>query len=86
LALGYEALCDRIILFIREEVKDKSVDITMDTPIESIKMDSIDVIHVVFRAEEEFRVAIDLDMTAEYVTIGDLVRPIIERIMAKERS
>ena len=83
---AYEAQCNRIIQFIREEVQDKSVDITMDTPIESVKMDSIDVIHVVFKAEEEFKVEIDLDTSTKYETIGDLVRPIIARIDAKERS
>lgn len=83
---AYEAQCNRIIQFIREEVQDKSVDITMDTPVESVKMDSIDVIHVVFKAEEEFKVEIDLDTSTKYETIGDLVRPIIERIEAKERS
>ena len=82
----YQALCDRIIQFIREEVQEKSVDITMDTPIDAVKMDSIDIIHVVFKAEEEFKIAIDLDTTTKYETIGDLVRPIIELILAKEPS
>jgi acyl carrier protein len=67
-------------------VQEKSVEITMDTPIEAVKMDSIDVIHVVFKAEEEFKVAIDLDTSTKYETIGDFVNPIIERILAKEAS
>ena len=82
----YDALSNRIIQFIREEVQEKSVEITMDTPIESVKMDSIDVIHVVFKAEEEFKIEIDIDNSAKYETIGDLVRPIIARIQAKEQQ
>lgn len=79
-----DELCARIIKFISEEVQEKSVPITMDTPIDQVKMDSIDVIHVIFKAEEEFKVEIDVDTTTRYETIGDFVRPLMAQIPTSE--
>jgi acyl carrier protein len=84
--MTYDELCARIIQFIREEIPDKSVEITMDTPIEQVKIDSIDVIQVIFKAEEEFKVEIDVDTKVKYQTIGDFVRPIIAHIPHTEKN
>jgi acyl carrier protein len=58
----------------------------MDTPIAMLKIDSIDVIHVVFKVEEEFNATIDLPPDAKFETVGDFVRALTEFIPAAGRD
>ena len=69
-----DMICARIIDFIHSENQDKTIEFDMDTPIESIKIDSIDVINVIFKVEEEFKAVVDLPQDAKFITVGDFVR------------
>ena len=77
LAYSKDQLRQKILVFIRSEIQDKTVPITMDTPIESIKIDSIDVIHVVFKVEEEFKTDVSLSNDVSYATVGEFVDALI---------
>jgi acyl carrier protein len=82
LANDHDQICSRILEFIRSEIQDKTVEFDMDTPIEIVKIDSIDVIHVIFKVEEEYNVVIDLPQDSKFATIGDFVRALAEFVPA----
>jgi len=82
LANDHDQICSRILEFIRSEIQDKTVEFDMDTPIEIVKIDSIDVIHVIFKVEEEYNVVIDLPQDSKFATIGDFVRALAEYVPA----
>jgi acyl carrier protein len=52
----------------------------MDTTVESVNIDSVDVINILFRLEDEYKVSIDLDIQAQPETVGDLVNALLEFI------
>ncbi len=64
--------------FIHSEMQDKSLQFDMNTPIESVKIDSIDVIHVIFKVEEEFKTTVDLPQDSKFETVGDFVRTLAD--------
>lgn len=76
----------KIMDYIRSEIQDKELIFDLETPLEGVKIDSIDVIHVIFKVEEEFGVAIDLDQTAKYEKVGDFVDAIIKFIPMDRRA
>ena len=80
MAYSRDYLRQRILEFIKSEIQDKTVPLSMDTPIESIKIDSIDVIHVVFKAEEEFKIEVALSNDVSYATVGEFVDALISFI------
>jgi acyl carrier protein len=82
LANDRDQICSRILEFIRSEIQDKTVEFDMDSPIEIVKIDSIDVIHVIFKVEEEYNVAIDLPQDSKFATIGDFVRTLANFVPA----
>ena len=67
------AICERIMEFIRSEMQDKTIVFDMSTPLEGVKIDSIDVIHVIFKVEEQFKTSVDLPQDAKFATVGDFV-------------
>jgi len=72
--------------FIRSEAQDKTIPFDMDTPIETMKIDSIDVINVVFKVEEEYKVAIDLPSDSKFDTIGDFVRALAHFVPTTDKA
>ncbi len=72
--------CSKVLEFIRSEIQDKTTEFDMNTPIEGVKIDSIDVIHVIFKVEEEFGVSVNLPQDAAYKTVGDFVEAIVQFI------
>lgn len=81
-----EADCAKILEFIRSEIQDKTVRFDMNTPIEEVKIDSIDVIHVIFKVEEQFGVAVDLAQDGKYQTVGDFVDAVLKFIPADGKA
>ena len=77
-----DQVCSRILEFIRSEIQDKPVEFKMDSPIEIVKIDSIDVIHVIFKVEEEYNIAIDMPQDSKFATIGDFVRALADFVPA----
>jgi acyl carrier protein len=78
LANDRDEICAKIMEFIHSEMQDKSIKFDMNTPIESVKIDSIDVIHVVFKVEEEFKTTVDLPQDSRFATVGDFVRALAD--------
>lgn len=84
MAYSREFLQRRILEFIRSEIQDKAVPMEMDTPIEAIKIDSIDVINVIFKVEEEFKTDVTLSNDVSYATVGGFVDALIAFIPNQE--
>ncbi len=70
----------QILEYIRSEIQDKDIVFDLKTPIEGVKIDSIDVIHVIFKVEEVFGVAVNLPQDQKYDTVGDFVNAILKFI------
>ncbi len=81
-----DAICARIVDFIHSEIQDKSIQFDMNTPIESVKIDSIDVIHVIFKVEEEFKTTVDLPQDSRFATVGDFVRALAEFVPTSDKA
>ena len=77
-----DQVCSRILEFIRSEIQDKTIEFDMDSPIEVVKIDSIDVIHVIFKVEEEYNIAIDMPQDSKFTTIGDFVSALADFVAA----
>jgi acyl carrier protein len=77
LAHTKDEIRQKILGFIRSEIQDKTVPLALDTPIEAVKIDSIDVIHVVFKVEEEFTTEVSLSNDVSYTTVGEFVDALI---------
>jgi acyl carrier protein len=73
-------LSERIIEFIRAELRDKTTEITRATPIESIHIDSIDVIEVLYKFEDEFNVSINLSPNSEFLTVGEFIDSVLDQV------
>jgi acyl carrier protein len=76
-ALSRSELAENILEVVRSESQDQSVQITMDTLIKDVSIDSVDVINILFRLEDEYKVSIDLDVQAQPEKVGDLVNALI---------
>ena len=72
--------------FIQAEVRDRGVDFDMNTAIDALKIDSIDVINVIFKVEDEFRVALDLPPDARFATVGDFVGALADFVPAAGKA
>ena len=79
------AACAKILEFIRSEIQDKTTEFDLNTPIEGVKIDSIDVIHVIFKVEEEFKTTVDLNQDDKYATVGDFVNAILKFIPTENK-
>lgn len=77
MALSRSELAENILEVVRSESQDQSVQITMDTLIKDVSIDSVDVINILFRLEDEYKVSIDLDVQAQPEKVGDLVNALI---------
>jgi acyl carrier protein len=73
-------LSERIIEFIRAELRDKTTEITRDTPIESIHIDSLDVIEVLYKFEDEFNVSINLSPNSKFLTVGEFIDSVLDQV------
>ncbi|SEC23604.1 Phosphopantetheine attachment site [Beijerinckia sp. 28-YEA-48] len=78
-------IAQRIMGFMRSEMQDKSTQFAMDTPLEGVKIDSIDVIHVIFKVEEEYGATVDMAPDAKFATVGDFVNALIDFVPADKK-
>ena len=86
MAYEREATCAKILEFIRSEIQDKTIPFDMETPIEGVKIDSIDIIHVIFKVEEEFGATVDLPQDGKYSTVGDFVEAVLKFIPLENKA
>ena len=84
LAYTKDEIREKILGFIRSEIQDKTVAVGLDTAIEAIKIDSIDVIHVVFKVEEEFKAEVSLSNEVTYKTVGEFVDALLAFVPADQ--
>lgn len=82
----HEELTKSVMGFIRSEMQDKTVDFSMETPLDGVKIDSIDVIHVIFKVEEEYGATVDMAPDAKFATVGDFVNALIAFIPADKKA
>ena len=82
----HDELAQSIMGFMRSEMQDKTLDFTMETPLEGVKIDSIDVIHVIFKVEEEYGATVDMAPDAKFSTVGDFVNALISFIPADRKA
>ena len=66
----------------RAELAPRPVEFDDTTPCADIDVDSIDVIQIIFRLEEEFKIEINAPPYNSFVTMGDLFDVIVESIIA----
>ena len=71
---------------IRSEIQDKEAVFDMNAPIEGVTIDSIDVIHVVFKVEEEYGIQVDLDQNAKYETVGEFVEALLKFVPLESKA
>lgn len=80
MALSRDELIEHVLKVIRSECQNQAVEINMDTAVESVNLDSIDVINILFLLEDEYKINIDLNIQAKPATIGELVNTLVEFI------
>lgn len=78
----------RVIELLQAEIQDKALVLTMETPIEQVVIDSIDIVRVLIKMEEEFGRETSFAPNGDYKTVGDVVDALIDLFMepAPERS
>lgn len=69
-----------IIAFLQNEIQDRKVVLTMDTPTEAVVIDSLDIARVFFRIEEKYGCEILLFPELSPKTVGELVDALIDTI------
>ncbi len=86
LTSDHEAARARILDIMRSQVQDKSVFFDLDTSIEGVKIDSIDIIQVLFKVEEEFNTHVELPLDAKYEKIGDFVEAMLTGVGSRGKA
>jgi len=69
-------LLERIIATLKEYTGKNDMNITTDTSFEDLEMDSLDIVELAMKIEDEFNV--NIEMSENIKTVGDLVK-IIEQ-------
>ena len=70
----------KIMEAIRAEVNDPSVVFDSGTPIEDLRISSMDVINIIFRVEEAFGISVELPDGSQFKTVGDFVNALMKFI------
>lgn len=77
MALTREKLVEHVLDIVRTEAPRQDAAINLDTPVESVNIDSIDLINILFRLEDEYKVNIEMDIQEHPKTVGDLINTLI---------
>lgn len=73
-----DAIAKKILGFLQEEIQDKTIVLTMDTPTDQVAIDSIDIVRVIFKIEDQFGSEISFAPSADHKTVGDVVHALID--------
>jgi len=76
-ALTRDELVAHVLEIVKNEAPRQDVAIDFDTPVESVNIDSIDLINILFRLEDEYKVNIEMDLQERPETVGDLINALI---------
>jgi acyl carrier protein len=77
LALTREKLVEHILDIVRSEAPRQDVAINLEASVESVNIDSIDLINILFRLEDEYKVNIEMDLQERPETVGDLINALV---------
>lgn len=77
MALTREKLVEHVLDIVRAEAPRQDAAINLDTSVESVNIDSIDLINILFRLEDEYKVNIEMDLQERPETVGDLINALI---------
>jgi len=77
-------VANKIIEIIAKEMKTEPSKITLESSLEDLKIESLDVVQIVFAIEETYDITIpNNDKEYELKTVGDIVRG-VERLIAQK--
>lgn len=77
MALTREELVEHVLGIVRDEAPRQETAISLDTPVESVNIDSIDLINIIFRLEDEYKINIEMDLQERPQTVGELINHLI---------
>jgi acyl carrier protein len=79
----------KIIEIIAKEMKTEPGKITLESSLEDLKIESLDVVQIVFAIEEAYDITIpndkDYELNTTLKTVGDIVKG-VERLVAQKKS
>ena len=75
-----------IIAFIQNEIQDRNIVLTMETPTSAVVIDSLDIARVLFRVEEKYGGEFTSLPDSVPRTVGDLVDLLIDSIRTTNHS
>lgn len=76
--MAEESTFDRIVKILREQDGLEDVEITNDTKLSDLGLDSLAVVEAVMACEDEFGIEVDADASPE--TVGDFV-DMVEKLL-----
>lgn len=76
---------EKVVALTRAELKPRHVEFVDMTPCADIDVDSIDVIHILFRVEEEYGITIGVLSQESFTTMGEFFDLIVDRILETKR-
>ena len=63
---------EKLVGIIAEQIGGDASEIAMETTFDELEVDSLDIVEIVMKLEEEYEV--ELDMDQKFETVGDLVK------------
>ena len=86
MALTHSELVEHVLGIVRREATQQESVINLDSRVEDVNIDSIDLINILFLLEDEYSVVIDMDIQEHVETVGDLIEALIAFIPHDEDS
>ncbi len=77
---------DRVIAIVADYKEKPEDEITSETTLDELEMDSLDAMNLIFELEEEFDIEVPDDKVTEMKTIGEMVEGIEKLIELKEKG
>lgn len=81
-----ESTAKRVIATVADYKEKPENEITLETTLDELEMDSLDALNLVFELEEEFDIEIPDEKAFEMKTIGEMVEGIEKLIKLKEKG
>ena len=82
LEIDRELLEKEIISLIQKETQNQKATLTMETLMENLAIDSLEMTYVLFQVEEKYNCKLTLFTEIHPRTVGDMVDAIVEAVLA----
>jgi len=79
--LDFESAQEKILSFIQSEIANKDIKLSLETRLDAVEIDSIDILNVLFKIEEEYGIEVQIPVEQNFETVGALINALIERIV-----